>query len=270
MSSKQKKVHYERGTKGGKSSSSHTRHHSRDSGIGSSSASDRASLGTADHDEYSYPDHQVEDQRYNLRVVQEALNAAYDKIQRLEASNASLNDSLTESNKENRALKKEKSGLIKENDDLLAAIYELNKRLKKESPPRISTSKPSSSDREKERRPSSRKGSDSPRTTTYTMDERPRSNHSDSHRRSSTVYDQTHVYASSPPLAPQAPYNPHPNPFAPKTSGVSYATVPVSVAYAPSTVSYSSTPLYTVTPHSSSSNRRSKEYDDGKYHLQPL
>jgi hypothetical protein len=252
-SPKQKKVHYERGTKGSKSS--HHHHNSRDSGVGSSSASDRASLGTAPN-EYAYNDRQVEDQRYNLRVVQEALDAAYERIRHLEASNSSLNDSLTESNKENRALRKEKSGLIKENDDLLDAIEDLNQRLKRETSPRSASGSGSASTVKPERRPSSRKGPDSPRQ--HYIDERPLSNHSD---RRSSMYDR------APPSAPQPPPNPHPNPFAPRTPSVTYAAVPASVSYSPSAVSYSQTPLYAVTPHGSN---RYPKHDDGKYHLQPL
>ena len=249
---KSKKVHYERGTTKGSKHSSHHRHHSsRDSGVGSSSASDRASLGT-NPNEYEFDERQVEDQRYNLSVVQEALDAANEEIKHLKALNASLNESLAESHKENRTLKKEKIGLHKENKDLVNAIEELNSTLKRSPSPRTAAAALNS-----ERRPSSRKGSDSPRQ--MYAEERPRPNHGE---RRSSGYDYT------PPRAPHPPHNPYPNPFEPRTSGVSYASVPTSVAYAPSTASYATSPLYTLA--SQSSNRHSKQFDDGKYHLQPL
>lgn len=67
MSSKTKKVHYERGTKTGSHRSS------RDSGLGS--ASDRASLGTGVDD---VTDSYQDLQRHDVDALQEALDAAYD------------------------------------------------------------------------------------------------------------------------------------------------------------------------------------------------
>lgn len=259
MSSKQKKVHYERGSK----SSSHRQQPSRDSAIGSTSASDRASLGTT-VPEASFPPSQVENQRYNLRVVQEALDAAHDRIKHLEASNASLSESLAESNKENRTLKKEKSGLIKENEDLLCAIDDLNKRLKREGSPR-SMATATGSVASRERPPSFRK-SESPRPLPLeeTLNHPPRQTPHYDERRSSTLYQRTTL-----PIVPVPPPNPHPNPFTPRTTPVvTYApsmSTPV-VTYAPSTISYTTAPIYAV---STTSSKR-KSHDDGKYHLQPL
>src|SRR5271170_6384087 len=105
-SPKQKKVHYERCTKGGKSS--HVHRSSRDSGVGSSSASDRASLGTAPEYVAPFSRQQIEEQRHILSAVQEALDAANERIKHLECINAELNVVLTKSNKENRLLKREK------------------------------------------------------------------------------------------------------------------------------------------------------------------
>jgi chromosome segregation ATPase len=125
-SSKQKKVHYERGTKG-------KGHRSRDSGVGSSSASDRASLGTSGGAEDSPFD---EDQRHILSAVQEALDAANERIRHLEAANSSLNAELSDSNKENRIIKREKSELLHKIDRLkkdLADEQDLSDRLRRES-----------------------------------------------------------------------------------------------------------------------------------------
>jgi hypothetical protein len=97
--------------------SHHHHRSSRDSGVGSSSASDRASLGTAPDSPFTYQ--QVDEQRQILGAVQEALDAANEKIRQLEAANAKLNTALFESNKENRLLKREKADLHNKLDDAL-------------------------------------------------------------------------------------------------------------------------------------------------------
>ncbi|KAN0104749.1 hypothetical protein V8E51_010494 [Hyaloscypha variabilis] len=104
-----KKVHYERGTKG-----KQDRHRSsRDSGVGSSSASDRAAPDTAP--DYSFP---LNDEK-NISVFREALDAANEKIKELQAANAKLSQALAESHKENRLLKREKVQLLNKLDDAI-------------------------------------------------------------------------------------------------------------------------------------------------------
>lgn len=248
-SSKQKMEHYEGYTK----RPSHRQHGSRDSVIGRSGASDRVSLGTALNED-PFDNRQVKDQRRNLRAVQEALDAAYDRIKHLEISNTSMNESLTNINRENRALKKEKNGLVKENEDLLDVIENLNKRLKRESSPRSAAN--ASAIAGPQRKPSIRKP-DAPRQQ-LRIDEQLLSDHSS---RRSSVYEQTHLRS-----VPQPPPNPHPNPFGPGTPTMTYTSVPPTVSYAPSNASYSTAPLHAVAPYVS--KRHSQ--NDGKYHLRPL
>lgn len=234
-----KRVHYERGTKGG----SHSQRSSRDSGIGS--ASDRASLGTGvDDTVFSYQTNQ----RHDVDALREALDAAYATIKQLQSSNKTLSDSLAESNKENRQLRKEKGGLLDKVEELLVDLKEGRKdndRLRRETSPRSAT-----------------------RTTPPRVEApRHRSSTSSSGRRASTVYDM-------PPVAPQPP----PNPFLPIHSvpPVTY-TQPPAVTYAPTTISYPPGPVYarssppsTRSHYSTSSSSSSHTKNDGKYHLQPL
>lgn len=280
-SSKPKKVSHERGTS--KSFSQHKHKSSRDSAIGSTSASDRASVGTAVHQDAPLKDSELEDQRYNLRVVQEALNAAYDRIKKLEASHTSLNDSLAQSHKENRALKKEKSGLLRENEDLLGAIDDLNKKLRREASPRAMAATSASASSKTERPSAALRKPDSPKQLQYDnptsphsqsyqydhqpQQQRPVSNHGD---RRSSLYERHNL-----PSAPEPPTNPHPNPFMPRTTPVitySPTTSYPAVSYSPSTVSYTTSPPYAITPSHISSNGspQRRQFDDGKYHLQPL
>lgn len=237
--------HYERSTK------SHRHHKSRDSAIGRSIPSNRASHGSTVKED-PLNDCQVQDQRGNLRAVQEALDAAYDLIKDLEANNASMNESLTDSNRENRALKKEKIGLIKENEDLLNIIENLNKRLTSEASPRspgnaFAMAGP-------QRRPSIRRP-DSPHQQLHT-DEQPHLGHDD---RRPSMYERTNLY-----FAPEPPPNPQPNPFAPETPPMmTHASIPPAVPSTPSKISRSIAPLQAVAPHAP--KRRSQ--DDGRYHL---
>ncbi|CAL3962599.1 hypothetical protein PZA11_000286 [Diplocarpon coronariae] len=239
-SPKQKKVHYERGTKSG----SHHHRSSRDSGIGSSSASDRASLGTAAN-ESSFDSRQIETQRHNLRAVQEALDAANDKIRQLEAGAARLNALLADSNKENRLLKKEKSELynrVEHLKDDLEDVRKSNDRLRRgsnrASPPRNSL----------------------PRRETEAGSNR-------SERRSRG--QQPTVY----PAAPQPPPNPVPSPFLPtlRTSGLPITYAPaVSATYAPSAISYSAAPVFAHAALPRRTYHAKPHPNDGKYHLTPL
>ncbi|KAE9363763.1 hypothetical protein N431DRAFT_356603 [Stipitochalara longipes BDJ] len=104
--SKTKKVHYESGTRANRQ-----RHRSRDSGVGSSSASDRASLGTAPNSSFPFDD------QINVSALREALDAANEHARSLEAEKSKLMQLLTESNKENRLLKREKRELLEKLDD---------------------------------------------------------------------------------------------------------------------------------------------------------
>jgi len=232
MSSNKKHVHYDRGTKGGKTSGHRS---SRDSGVGSSSASDRASFGTAPS-ELPFTNAQIETQRHILSVVQEALDAANEKIKALEASTAKLNNLLAESNKENRLLKREKVEHNKVEDllDVLDDERKENAKLRK------SSSRSPTSDRPTRRI------------------EAPRANAGE---RGSGYYER-------PPLVPQAPSNPAPNPFTPLSSRppvVTYAA-PAPASYAPSTASYVPAPVFAV----SQPSHRSQPPNDGRYHLTPL
>ncbi|KAE8440446.1 hypothetical protein EG329_007602 [Mollisiaceae sp. DMI_Dod_QoI] len=221
-----KRVHYERGTKGS----------SRDSGIGSS----RASVGTLPDDTpFSYQ--QIQDQRHDIVALQEALDAAYATIKKLEAGNKKLSDSLADSNKENRQLKKEKGELLDQCDEL----HKANERLRRETSPRSAT------------------------RTTPPRVEAPRyrsEGASLSSRRASVVYDM-------PPMAPQPP----PNPFAPINTRLPPVTYAQSPTYAPTaTSSYDVGPVYVPTSsastrsHYSSSTTSTSHGNDGKYHLTPL
>lgn len=237
-SMKPKHVHYERGTKGAKG---HSHRSSRDSGVGSSSASDRASLGTAPNEQpFTYQE--IESQRHILSAVQEALDAARDEIKALQAHNAQLNDLLAESNKENRLLKREKGELHNRVEDLLYDLEDerkANERLRREASPRNGTAN--------ER--TSRRAIEAPRSQANTTERR------NSH------YER-------PPTVPQAPANPSSNPFTPLSSRppvVTYAAL-APVSYAPSTVSYASAPVFAV----SHPGHRPQPPNDGRYHLTPL
>ena len=252
LSSQKKKVHYERGTKG---SEKHGRHHSRDSGIGSSSASDRASLGTSPLDESPFNYRQIQDQRQSLTALQEALDAANDKIRHLQSDNAKLNVSLAESNKENRALKKERIELLNNVEDLMVDLKDerkANEKFRRESSPRSGGATPTSSRTERRTTPPKRE-----QRTRRHDDERFPGNYSE-HR---TTYL---------PTAPQAP--PSQNPFTPlspistQAPSVSYGSA--TVAYAPAPVAYTTSPTYSSPPPSATSRRYPP--NDGGYHLYPV
>ena len=252
-SSRGKKVHYERGTKGEKS---HRHHNSRDSGVGSSSASDRASLGTSPLDESPFNYRQIQDQRLSVTALQEALDAANDKIRQLQGDNAKLNSSLAESNKENRALRKERLDLVTKVDELLEDLDEerrATEKFRREASPRTGGAAPSTSKTERRTTPPRRESTDS----------RP-SRRDD--ERSQGSYNGRTTYM---PQAPQAP--PAQNPFTPlspistRASSVSY---PVgAVTYAPAPVGYTTSPIYSSAPPPASSGRFP---NDGLYHPYPL
>lgn len=252
-SSKGKKVHYERGTKGEKS---HRHHNSRDSGVGSSSASDRASLGTSPLDESPFNYRQIQDQRKSVTALQEALDAANDKVRQLEAANARLSASLAESNKEVRSLKKERLDLLKKNDELVDDLEDerrLNERLRREGSPR--TGGAALSPRTERRSTPPRREHTDPRPH-HREDERSQGSYSE--RRTSYI-----------PTVPQTP--PPQNPFTPispistRAPSVSYGS---AVTYAPAPVTYTSSPIYNSPPPSTTSSRFAP--NDGKYHPYPV
>ena len=111
-----KKIYYSRDPKYDRAS--------RDSGIGSSSASDGASLSDASLHELPFTYRRIQDQRHTVTALQEALDAANNKVRQLEANNARLAASLTESNKEALALTKERLDLEKKNYELMDDLKE--------------------------------------------------------------------------------------------------------------------------------------------------
>jgi hypothetical protein len=230
-----------------KPSKSHHHRSSRDSGVGSSSASDRASLGTAPDSPFTYQ--QVNDQRQILGAVQEALDAANEKIRQLEAANAKLNTALAESNKENRLLKREKADLHNKLDAAIDEIESKEKRidhLEREMPPRRNEEKRSStssrSSREEKEKRSIRRSSSS-------------HGHRSSWRGPVPLYD-SHASAGTTP-----------NPFAPRGAPLPAQTyhAPGPVAYATDQLSYAAGPTFGH-PHSPVRER----YNDGRYHLSPV
>ncbi|KAE9380294.1 hypothetical protein N431DRAFT_459242 [Stipitochalara longipes BDJ] len=249
MSSRTKKnVDFDRGSK---PTRSHHHRSSRDSGVGSSSASDRASLGTAPDSPFTYQ--QRDEQRQILGAVQEALDAANEKIRQLEAANAKLNTALKESNQENRLLKREKAELHNKlddaNEDLDAQAKVIEKLAREVSPKRsdktsstsASASTSTRSSHREERRPSRE-------------EKRP----STGGRRSSWRGLPVPLYGSQPPP------NTTPNPFAPRAAPMPAATyrAPGPVAYATNQLSYAPGPTFGSPP--------SPRYSDGRYHLSPV
>jgi hypothetical protein len=240
-----KNVGFERGTKPAKS---HHHHDSRDSGVGSSSASDRASLGTAPDSPFTYE--QVRNQRQILGAVQEALDAANEKIRQLEAATAKLNTSLTESNKENRLLKREKAELHNELDAALDKIDDqakiIEKYIRSETSPKRSDKTSSTSTRSSHR-------------------EEKKS----SHRRSSSASGRRSSWREMPvPLYDRhTPPHTTPNPFTPRAAPLPAATYPAPgpVKYATNQLSYAAGPTF---GHPPSPVR--ERYNDGRYHLSPV
>ena len=249
MTSKPKKVRYERGTKGG--TSHHSHRNSRDSGVGSSSASDRASLGTAPEHDSSFTHRQIEDQRLNLSAVQEALDAANERIRKLEASTERLSGLLAESNKENRSLKKEKRDLLDHIEDLDADLDYERRFNRREASPRTSAAAPSGS-----RRSPPRREADSRRSRRE--DERSEGTHGE--RRSSWKEMPVPLYDGprTPPLAPQPP----------RPSSVSYP--PTTVSYVPGTVSYAPNPVFGMASPPPAPRSTDPYPNDGRYHPYPV
>jgi hypothetical protein len=263
MSSSKKKVHYERGTKGGKSHHSHRS--SRDSGVGSSSASDRASLGTAPEHDPPFSYQQIEDQRLNLSAVQEALDAANERIKKLEATTEKLNGLLADSNKENRSLKKERHDLLDQIDELNADLDDEKRLNRREASPRTGAATPSGSRTERRTTPPRREAD--PRQS-HRVDEG--SQGSRVERRISWKEIPVSLYNDRAlPSAPQPP----PNPFMPNSTRPPSVSYPATtVTYAPATVSYAPAPVFGIAPPAAAAAPRSTNGypNDGRYHPYPL
>jgi hypothetical protein len=115
--SSKKKVHYTASNKG-KSSHSHSHRHrsNYDSGIGSSSATDREDLESLDT--ASSNSQGLQDQRHDPVALSEALDAANDMVKELNEEDYPLLRLLQESTRERRNLVQENIGLLKENETL--------------------------------------------------------------------------------------------------------------------------------------------------------
>jgi len=285
FSSKQKKVHYDRGTKENKSSRGHRSSGSRDSGVGSSSASDRASLGTSPEKDSPYGI--VEDQRYNISAVQNALHAANEKIRRLEAANAQLDQQLMDSNKENRMLRREKGELLEKVEDLeedLANERKASERFRRDATPRTGAAALSGTRTERRTTPPKREVRET--ESRRRVDEGSQGGRND--RRSSwreqpvPLYERP-TFSERPPSAPHAPpsnasntfsstTDSKANPFMPNSSRPpSGISIPSSVSYGPTAVTYAPAPLvYTTAPAPAPSRPGHAFPNDGKYHPYPL
>ena len=265
--SNKKKVHYERGTKGGKSSQGHRSSGSRDSGVGSESASDRAALGTSPGIDPQFSRLDLEDQRSRPWAIQEALDSANEKIRQLQAEKMDLDDQLAQANKENRALKRDRTDLLTKVDFLMEDLKNAtkNSKSKQETSPRTGVPTPKTTER---RTTLPRKEPKEAESRRY-KDERTQD------RRQSWRELPGPLYDGRPPAAPQPPPNTAPNPFMPnsaRTPSVSapYAASAVYATVTPSTVSYAPQMIYPTAPASirSSTSHHSKE--DGLYHSYPL
>jgi hypothetical protein len=256
-SSKPKKVHYTSSTKGKSSHSKESKRSSRDSGVGSSSASDRASLGTSHDSPFDSQD--LQHQRHNPLALSEALDAANDTIRSLQEANEHLKSLLKEASKEKRSLKDEKNDLITE-VELLGKELDDEKRAHDKLRREVSGGKAITS-KERERRTT-------PPTSHRRSDER------SSHSSGSGSY---HDDSGRRYIVPQPPPNNAPNPFTPLSERGGSAPSGQSVTYAPPTtvtyspVAYSTTPTFTSRPAGSRASGSSHgTRDDGNYHSYPV
>lgn len=259
-SSNKKKVHYTSSTKGKSSHSKESKRSSRDSGVGSSSASDRASLGTTHDSPFNSQD--LQHQRHNPSALSEALDAANDTILELQEANEHLKALLKEASKEKRSLKDEKNDLINEVELLGKELHD-EKRAHDKLRREVSGGKAitSSSDKRRSTPPSSH---------------RPRSDERSSHSSGSGSY---HEDSGRRYIVPQPPPHNAPNPFiplsergsAPPPSGVTYAPPAATVAYSP--VAYSAAPTFGGRSATAGSRSGGSSYggrDDGNYHSRPV
>jgi hypothetical protein len=253
-SSNKKKVHYTSSTKG-KSSHSYSKSHShkgsRDSGVGSSSASDRASVG--DTNDSPFNSQEIQYQRHNPTALAEALDAANDKIRDLLENNEQLQRLLKESNKEKRSLREEKIDLIAEVEDLGRELDEekrAHNKLRREVSPRAVAN------------------SSSTRRTTPSSSHRRRD---DERSQGSGSYREE---SGRRYIVPQPPPNNAPNPFTPLSERTS---APSGVTYAPAATvtsspdAYSTAPTFAARPAGSGASGSSYgASNDGNYHSYPV
>lgn len=219
---------------------------SRDSALGSSS---RASLGAADFDNPFDPAYyNVAEQRKDNHALQEALNAANERIRVLKEANADLDKLLSRSNEEKRKLRKQNADVLQENDDLRAENERLKKRERERSPKAtalVASPGPSSSSIRRMSTTTRPSSSELPTVRTRAPGEE-----RSTYRSSSTAV---------PPSVPQPPSAP--NPFAPNAVAYSRHTAPVMQEY--------SVPIRTIAAPRGS-NPEDLYPTDGLYHPYPL
>jgi len=253
---------HERGSK----SSRHQNSYSIDSGVGSSSASDRASLGTSPDNANFY----VQDQRNNLAALREALDAA-NKENRDQANEIlKLEALLAESNRDKRSLQRENKELNVKFERVLEELDDekrLNARFKRDSP--RTDAAPQSEKRTKDEPRRYEEGSrnekrDSCRELPVPKYEPPpttapqdlnalKDRFTRKERRTSISYPQSPTYAPS-------SYASAPSAYAPSQGSVTYASS--QVTYAPAPLSYASAPTF--------GPRKKQPPNDGAYHHYPV
>ncbi|RDL40977.1 uncharacterized protein BP5553_00956 [Venustampulla echinocandica] len=287
FSPKPKKVHYSSTTKGGKSHSSHSHSKghshkaSRDSGVGSSSASDRASLGTSPN-ESPFNSQEIQNQRHNPTALNEALDAANERIRELEEKNAQWNSLLSESNKENRLLKRERNDLLNDVDDLndeLAEQRKINERLRRDGGQRTSAAITHVANSAAPRRSEVSRRERGDRAERERETERGERSYREERRFSTSRASPT---SQAQALAPQAPPKNPSNPFTPLSERGSAPAAPYTVSVAPSAVTYAASPAitYSAAPvfpvarrpaHSAAPSTHERMYpNDGNYHAYPV
>ncbi|RDW72161.1 hypothetical protein BP5796_08195 [Coleophoma crateriformis] len=117
----------------------HSSHRSRDSGIGSSNSSQRASLGTAEPTSR----YDTEQQSRSVRDLQNALDAANERVASLEAANAEFKELMKARSRDRRKLEQDNEDLSKENQRLRRERDEArSQNQSRRSPPSTASSSP--------------------------------------------------------------------------------------------------------------------------------
>jgi TolA-binding protein len=147
----------------------------------------------------------------------EVLDAAYEKIRQIEAANTQLNAQLTDSNKEIRALRRERIELLNKAEFLMDDLENEKKRNQKLNSRHSATSS----------------------TDLRRGDGPPKSQGSHRERRESWREMPTPLFDRQ-PTAPRPPTNTAPNPFMPNLS----RPPPAPVTYAAAAASYTTSPTY--------------------------
>ena len=281
---REKKVHYSASTKSSSPtmpshhhnhSSSHRPQRSNDSGVGSSLASDRATMGTTSHPTtQALSAAEIEEQSHNPQAVREALRAANAHLRSLERKLHTLTDQLNEAQQKSRVLWQANDDLSKDNSKLERECESLRARLQALSSGATSASQstgssasrnkdkaehhsPISSSSTRQSRRASISNAPTRRSTSHV-----RTSDGDRDRRASRAYN----------IQPSAEPRPN-NPFAPQSPMASTPrTVPVmqppaSVAYSQAPIAYSSAPLY---PQAAGPQTGDPFPNDGLYHPYPL